>query len=132
MGESYLQMCSGKYDLWEIGRIFRTKNDFYFYNSKSEESAPVSSAAVAPGIPAAAASVPDIPVPVPSAPVAPAVASAPESEPSAVAPVIENDAGIAPSTDEQVQPVAPSVVQEQSMEVITNSVEETPKQESLE
>ncbi|XP_070587631.1 pre-mRNA-processing factor 40 homolog A isoform X2 [Erythrolamprus reginae] len=100
-------------------------------NSKSEESAPVSSSAVAPGMPAAAASVPEIPLPVPSAPVAPAIVSAPETEPSAVAPVTENDAGAAPSTDEQVQPAAPSVVQEQSMEVITNSVEETPKQESL-
>ncbi|XP_032067265.1 pre-mRNA-processing factor 40 homolog A [Thamnophis elegans] len=100
-------------------------------NSKSEESTPVSSAAVASGIPATAASVPEMPVPIPSAPVAPAVASAPETEPSAMAPVIENDAGVAPSTDEQVQPAAPPVVQEQSMEVITNSVEETPKQESL-
>uniref|UniRef100_A0A670YIN3 Pre-mRNA-processing factor 40 homolog A n=1 Tax=Pseudonaja textilis TaxID=8673 RepID=A0A670YIN3_PSETE len=99
-------------------------------NSKSEESVPVSSSAVAPGIPAAVASVPETPVPVPSAPVAPAMASAPETEPSAVAPVIENDAGVAPSADEVVQPAAPSVVQEQSMEVITNSVEETPKQES--
>ncbi|XP_026535868.1 pre-mRNA-processing factor 40 homolog A-like [Notechis scutatus] len=99
-------------------------------NSKSEESVPVSSAAVAPGIPAAVASVPETPIPVPSAPVAPAVASAPEAEPSAVTPVIENDAGVAPSADELVQPAAPSVVQEQSMEVITNSVEEMPKQES--
>uniref|UniRef100_A0A670YLF1 Pre-mRNA-processing factor 40 homolog A n=1 Tax=Pseudonaja textilis TaxID=8673 RepID=A0A670YLF1_PSETE len=126
---NYHDMCSGKYDFCEIGRIFRTKNDFYFY-SKSEESVPVSSSAVAPGIPAAVASVPETPVPVPSAPVAPAMASAPETEPSAVAPVIENDAGVAPSADEVVQPAAPSVVQEQSMEVITNSVEETPKQES--
>uniref|UniRef100_A0A670YEE2 Pre-mRNA-processing factor 40 homolog A n=1 Tax=Pseudonaja textilis TaxID=8673 RepID=A0A670YEE2_PSETE len=117
----------------------------YYYNSQTkesrwakpkeledleEESVPVSSSAVAPGIPAAVASVPETPVPVPSAPVAPAMASAPETEPSAVAPVIENDAGVAPSADEVVQPAAPSVVQEQSMEVITNSVEETPKQES--
>ncbi|KAL7991710.1 hypothetical protein Chor_015966 [Crotalus horridus] len=99
-------------------------------SGKSEESAPVSSAAVAPGVPAAATSIPEAPVPAPSAPVAPAVASAPETEPSALAPVVENDTGVAPSAHEQVQPVAPPVVQDQSAEVITNSVEETPKQES--
>ncbi|XP_063174431.1 pre-mRNA-processing factor 40 homolog A isoform X1 [Candoia aspera] len=99
-------------------------------SGKSEESVPVSSAAVAPGVPNAAASVPETPVPVPSAPAAPAAASAPETEPSAVAPVIENDNRVTPSTDEQVQPTAPSVVQEQSTDVVTNSVEETPKQES--
>uniref|UniRef100_A0A670YED6 Pre-mRNA-processing factor 40 homolog A n=1 Tax=Pseudonaja textilis TaxID=8673 RepID=A0A670YED6_PSETE len=104
----------------------------YYYNSQTKESrwAKPKELEDLEGIPAAVASVPETPVPVPSAPVAPAMASAPETEPSAVAPVIENDAGVAPSADEVVQPAAPSVVQEQSMEVITNSVEETPKQES--
>uniref|UniRef100_A0A8D2LP82 Pre-mRNA-processing factor 40 homolog A n=1 Tax=Varanus komodoensis TaxID=61221 RepID=A0A8D2LP82_VARKO len=94
----------------------------YYYNSQTkesrwakpkeledleEESVPTSAAAVAPGVPNAA----------------------PEAEAPSVATVVENENRVAASTDEQVQPPAP-VVQEQMAEVVTNSVEEAPKQES--
>uniref|UniRef100_A0A670IM24 Pre-mRNA-processing factor 40 homolog A n=1 Tax=Podarcis muralis TaxID=64176 RepID=A0A670IM24_PODMU len=91
------------------------------------ESVPTSSA-VAPGVTNAAAIVPEAPIAAPAIPAAPAVASAPETEPSTVATVIENER-VTAIADEQVQPAAP-VVQEQTAEVVTNSVEEAPKQES--
>uniref|UniRef100_A0A8D2LQ71 Pre-mRNA-processing factor 40 homolog A n=1 Tax=Varanus komodoensis TaxID=61221 RepID=A0A8D2LQ71_VARKO len=116
----------------------------YYYNSQTkesrwakpkeledleEESVPTSAAAVAPGVPNAGTTVPETPAAAPSAPSAPAVASAPEAEAPSVATVVENENRVAASTDEQVQPPAP-VVQEQMAEVVTNSVEEAPKQES--
>lgn len=100
-------------------------------NSKSEESIPPSSAVVAGGITNAATTAPEIPLTAPTAPAAPTVAAAPESEPSVVATVVENESAAIAPTDEQVQPAAP-VAQEQITEVVTNSVEEPPKQESLE
>ncbi|XP_044274125.1 pre-mRNA-processing factor 40 homolog A isoform X2 [Varanus komodoensis] len=98
-------------------------------SGKPEESVPTSAAAVAPGVPNAGTTVPETPAAAPSAPSAPAVASAPEAEAPSVATVVENENRVAASTDEQVQPPAP-VVQEQMAEVVTNSVEEAPKQES--
>ncbi|XP_066468071.1 pre-mRNA-processing factor 40 homolog A [Tiliqua scincoides] len=101
-------------------------------SGKSEESIPPSSAAVvAAGITNAATTAPEIPITAPSVPAAPAVAAAPEAEPSVVATVVENESAAIAPTDEQAQPAAP-VVQELIAEVVTNSVEESPKQESLE
>uniref|UniRef100_A0A8D0KP84 Pre-mRNA-processing factor 40 homolog A n=1 Tax=Salvator merianae TaxID=96440 RepID=A0A8D0KP84_SALMN len=99
-------------------------------SGKPEESVTTSTAAVvAPNITnAAAATVPEMPTAAPSAPAVPAVTSATEPEPVTVPTVVENEK-VATAPDEQVQPVAP-VVQEQAVEIITNSVEETPKQES--
>ncbi|CAI5762466.1 -mRNprepre-mRNA-processing-processing factor 40 homolog A [Podarcis lilfordi] len=96
-------------------------------SGKPEESVPTSSA-VAPGVTNAAAIVPEAPIAAPAVPAAPSLASAPETEPSTVATVIENER-VTATADEQVQPAAP-VVQEQTAEVVTNSVEEAPKQES--
>ncbi|XP_054826217.1 pre-mRNA-processing factor 40 homolog A isoform X2 [Eublepharis macularius] len=97
-------------------------------SGKAEELLQSSSAVVAAGIPIAAPTIVETPVAVPAAPAAPAV-SAPEAEPSAVATVVENENTVSAVADEQVQPAAP-IVQEQTAEVVTNSIEETPKQES--
>uniref|UniRef100_A0ACB8G106 PRP40 pre-mRNA processing factor 40 n=1 Tax=Sphaerodactylus townsendi TaxID=933632 RepID=A0ACB8G106_9SAUR len=98
-------------------------------SSKSEEAASASSAAgAAAGVPIAAPTVAETPVAAPAAPAAPAVA-APETEPSAVAPVAENENAVSAAAEEQVPPATP-VVQEQTAEVVTNSVEDIPKQES--
>lgn len=104
---------------------------FCLCSGKPEDSIPPSSAAViATGI-TNAATAPEIPATAPSAPAAPAVAAAPETEPSVVATVVENENTATAPADEPGQPAAP-VVQEQIAEVVTNSVEEPPKQESLE
>lgn len=66
-----------------------------------------------------------------TAPAAPVPAAAPEAEPPAVAPVVENESTVAAVAEEQVQPTAP-VVQESTAEVVTNSVEESPKKEPSE
>ncbi|XP_072839249.2 pre-mRNA-processing factor 40 homolog A isoform X1 [Pogona vitticeps] len=97
-------------------------------SGKPEESVPASSAAIAPGVTNAAATVPETPAAVPSAPAVPPVVSAPEAEPSAVA-VVESENRVPASGDEQVQPTAP-VAPEQTAEIVTNSVEDTSKQES--
>ncbi|XP_062821864.1 pre-mRNA-processing factor 40 homolog A [Anolis carolinensis] len=96
-------------------------------SGKAEESIPASSAA-APGT--TSATLPEAPAAAPSAPAAPPAASAPDAEPSALSTAVENENRLPPSTEEQPQPAVP-VVQEQSVDVITNSVEEIPKQESL-
>uniref|UniRef100_A0A803T0A3 Pre-mRNA-processing factor 40 homolog A n=1 Tax=Anolis carolinensis TaxID=28377 RepID=A0A803T0A3_ANOCA len=98
-----------------------------FLSGKAEESIPASSAA-APGT--TSATLPEAPAAAPSAPAAPPAASAPDAEPSALSTAVENENRLPPSTEEQPQPAVP-VVQEQSVDVITNSVEEIPKQESL-
>nr|XP_056717092.1 LOW QUALITY PROTEIN: pre-mRNA-processing factor 40 homolog A [Euleptes europaea] len=97
-------------------------------SGKSEETASALSAAVvATGVPIAAPTVAETPA-APAAPAAPAVA-APEAEPSAVAPVAENENAVSAAAEEQALPVAP-IVQEQTAEVVANSIEEIPKQES--
>ncbi|XP_037768221.1 pre-mRNA-processing factor 40 homolog A isoform X3 [Chelonia mydas] len=72
----------------------------------------------------------------------PAVAAAPEAEASTVAAVVENESTVTTTAEEQVQQttttttttaaattIATPVVQEQNVEAVTNTVEETSKQE---
>ncbi|XP_038277400.1 pre-mRNA-processing factor 40 homolog A isoform X3 [Dermochelys coriacea] len=72
----------------------------------------------------------------------PAVAAAPEAETSTVAAVVENESTVTTTSEEQVQQtttttttaaattIATPVVQEQNVEAVTNTVEETSKQEA--
>ncbi|XP_037768227.1 pre-mRNA-processing factor 40 homolog A isoform X6 [Chelonia mydas] len=122
-------------------------------NSKPEEPTPTSSApAVATEITdttaAAAATTTtttsDVETAVAATPATaiPAVAAAPEAEASTVAAVVENESTVTTTAEEQVQQttttttttaaattIATPVVQEQNVEAVTNTVEETSKQE---
>nr|XP_005296524.2 pre-mRNA-processing factor 40 homolog A isoform X8 [Chrysemys picta bellii] len=123
-------------------------------NSKPEESTPTSSApAVATEITdtvtAAAATTTtttsevETAVATTAATAIPAVTAAPEAEASTVAAVVENESTVTTTAEEQVQQttttttaaaaattIATPVVQEQNAEAVTNTVEETSKQEA--
>ncbi|XP_073161593.1 pre-mRNA-processing factor 40 homolog A isoform X5 [Lepidochelys kempii] len=124
-------------------------------SSKPEESTPTSSApaiateitdttgaaAAATTTAAAATTTSDVETAVaaPAATAIPAVAAAPEAESSTVAAVVENESTVTTTAEEQVQQtttaaaattIATPVVQEQNVEAVTNTAEETSKQEA--
>ncbi|TFK14557.1 failed axon connections-like protein [Platysternon megacephalum] len=128
-------------------------------SSKPEESTPTSSApavateitdtvtATAATTPTTATTTSDVETAVAAtaATAIPAVAAAPEAEASTVAAVVENESTVTTTAEEQVQQtttttttaaaaaattIATPVVQEQNAEAVTNTVEETSKQEA--
>uniref|UniRef100_A0A8D0GGA7 Pre-mRNA-processing factor 40 homolog A n=1 Tax=Sphenodon punctatus TaxID=8508 RepID=A0A8D0GGA7_SPHPU len=122
----------------------------YYYNSQTkesrwakpkeledleEESTPTSSAAVVvtevANTPPTTTTVTETTVAIAPAAVTPPVAAAPEAEtPPVVTTVVENESTATATVEEQVQPTTAPVVQEQNTEAVTNTVEETPKQEA--
>ncbi|CAM4630953.1 pre-mRNA-processing factor 40 homolog A isoform X1 [Caretta caretta] len=123
-------------------------------SSKPEESTPTSSApavateitdttgvtaATAPAAATTTTSDVETAVAAPAATAIPAVAAAPETESSTVAAVVENESTVTTTAEEQVQQtttaaaattIATPVVQEQNVEAVTNTAEETSKQEA--